>query len=145
MRRFEASRPLDFVSAKNLGIRHNHDFGFFAEETASEGAKMSLQALAFGLPWSAGNLRVDGILDGFRVRVFEAVFAPDLAESLALAVVVAEELNGIALSEPAVELVEEFPALSLGNLRFRGSLGQRPECVKGCELGNAKLLLILQL
>ena len=47
-----------------------------------------------------------------------------LLEPLALTVIIAENMDGIALTEPAVELLEKFAALRLGNLRFGSAFSQ---------------------
>ena len=57
-------------------------------------------------------------------------FLPDFREPLSLAVVVAEDMNGITVPQPAVELVEKLAALDLGNLRVGRAFAER---TKGLE------------
>ena len=58
---------------------------------------------------------------------------PNFHEPLPLAVVVAEDVNGMVLAEPAVKLVEEFAALRLGDLWIRRAFAER---TKGVERGK---------
>ena len=55
---------------------------------------------------------------------------PNFFKPLPFAVVVAENVDGIILAQPAMKLVEKFAALRLGNLQFRRAFGQR---TKGIE------------
>ena len=71
---------------------------------------------------------------GVGLWTFKAVFAPDFDEALALAVVVAEDMNTVVLAKPAVELGEEFAALGLGHLRLRGAVGERAEGIEAGEV-----------
>ena len=57
-------------------------------------------------------------------------FFPNLFEAAALAVVVAEEMDGVALAQPAVQLVKKFAPLRLGYLRLGGALGKGAEGVQ---------------
>ena len=109
VRRFLAARPLNFVTPKNFRIGDNDEFRFVANKAASERADLQLK-------------------DFFLVR--KAVFFPDFHESLPLAVVVAENMNGIILPQPAVKLLEKFAPLRLGNLWFGRALGQRTKRVE---------------
>jgi hypothetical protein len=59
-------------------------------------------------------------------------FIPDLGEPLAFAVVVAEDMDGVVLSQPAVQLVEELAALGLGDLWLDGPFHHG---AKGIERG----------
>jgi hypothetical protein len=60
-------------------------------------------------------------------------FSPDFRETLPLAVVVAEDMNGVTLPQPAVKLVEKFAALRLGDLRVGRAFAER---TKGVERGK---------
>ncbi len=62
------------------------------------------------------------------------MFFPDFLKALAFAVVIAENMNGIILSQPAMNLGEKFPALLLGDLRFGRTLSQRTKSVKTFKL-----------
>ena len=62
-----------------------------------------------------------------------ACFRPNFFKPPPLAVVVAEDVNGVTLPQPAVELVEKFAALRLGNLRIRRAFAK---WTKGVERGK---------
>ena len=62
------------------------------------------------------------------------MFLPNFLEALALAVIVAKNIYRIILPQPAVELLEKFAALRLGDLRLRRALGQRTERVEVFKL-----------
>ena len=64
-------------------------------------------------------------------------FVPDFLKPLPLAVVVAENVDGVILPQPAVKLLEKFAPLRLGNLRFRRAFGQRTEGVQVFKLRMA--------
>ena len=53
------------------------------------------------------------------------MFAPYFLEPLSFAFIVAENMDGIILAEPPVELMEEFAALCIGHLPFRRAIRQR--------------------
>ena len=55
--------------------------------------------------------------------------------ALLLAVVVAENLDAVLLPLPAMQLIEELAALSLGDLRLGRALRQRAEGVEAGEFG----------
>src|SRR5438093_1339691 len=55
----------------------------------------------------------------------EPVFVPDLTKALSFALVVAEDVNGVALAQPAVQLGKELAALRFGDLRFGGAVAER--------------------
>ena len=57
-------------------------------------------------------------------------FRPNFLKALALAGVVAKNVHGIFLPQPAVHLRKKFAPLRLGNLRFWRALGQRTESVE---------------
>ena len=48
-------------------------------------------------------------------------------------------MDGVILPQPAMQLLEKFAALRLGNLRFRRALGQRTEGIEGIEIQIANL------
>jgi len=61
---------------------------------------------------------------------------------LPLTVIVAENVNSIALPRPAMELGEKLPSLSLGNLWFWRSLSQWTvsiETDKTRRIGNSRI------
>ena len=68
-------------------------------------------------------------------RPSAAKLGPDFLEPLPFAVVVAKNVDGIILPQPAMKLLKEFAALRLGDLRFRRAFGQRAEGFEGGELG----------
>jgi len=122
VRRLLASRTLDFIAAENFCIGHDDNLGVVADKTASEGTDLDL-----------------GRGVGFVSRLFEpqarryTEFFPDFLKALAFAVVVAENMNGIILSQPAVDLGKKFTALRFGDLRFRRAFAQRTKSVERCE------------
>src|SRR5579872_3176760 len=68
---------------------------------------------------------------------FQSIFLPNLGKPLALAVIVAENVDCIILAQPAMELFEEFLPLGLGYLGIRSPAGQRAErfqALKVCPL-----------
>jgi hypothetical protein len=112
VRRFQPARTLDLVTAEDFRIGDNDQFCRVANETPREGAEMD-----------------EGLC-----LVRQAELLPNFLKALALAVVVAEDMNGKILPLPAVQLLEEFPPLRLGNLRLRCALGQRPKGVERRKL-----------
>src|SRR6266436_7611395 len=140
MRRFEAARSLDFVPAKDLGVCDDDNFRFLAKKSAGKRAQISLQLLRSFARRSRDLQFARSIRDAW-IQSFKTIFAPNLGEPLALAIVVAKELHRVTLPQPAVELIEKFPALDFGNLRLGRPLGQRPEGVEGGKVRSAKLPL----
>jgi hypothetical protein len=61
-------------------------------------------------------------------------FLPNLLKPLALAVIVAKNVDGVVLPQPAVKLLEKFAPLRLGDLRFGRAIGQRTEGVERIKL-----------
>jgi hypothetical protein len=59
------------------------------------------------------------------------MFFPDFLETLPFAVVVAKNVDGIILPQPAMKLLEKFAPLRLGDLRFLRALGQRTKGIEG--------------
>lgn len=114
MGRFQSARALNLVAAKNLGVGRDDQFQFVADEAARQRAEVNFEAILRGEP----------------------VFLPNFLEALALAVVVAENVEGEALPQPAMQLNEKFAPLRLGDLRVEGALGQRAECF---ERGKAQI------
>ena len=124
VRRFLAARSLDFVTAKNFRIGDDDKFCFVANESASERADLDGRDIALRCP--VGVVR--------RPYLIKTMFLPDFPETLAFAVVVAENVDGIILPQPAMKLLEKFAPLRLGNLRFRRAFGQRTKGVKAFKL-----------
>ena len=98
---------MDFVAAKNLGVGNDDKLRGFADKTASQ------------------RTDVENRL-GRRIRS-EAIFRPDLSETLALAFVVADNVHLVALPKPAMQLIEELAALRFGDLDFRRAIHLRTE------------------
>src|SRR5882724_10130953 len=92
---FLAARPLDFVATKNLRVGDDGEFHFLADKTTGERSDLYCRCIA------------------------ETEFLPDFLKALPLAVVVAENVNRIILTQPAVKLLEKFASLRLGDLRLR--------------------------
>ena len=125
VRRFQPARTLDFVAAKNLRIRDDDEFCVVADESR-------VRASRFGSGvWrlASGVLLREHLHPAPRPQNPDSI-PPDFLKPLPFAVVVAEDVDGVILPQPAVELLEKFPALRLGDLRFRRALGQRAEGVK---------------
>ena len=130
VRGFLAARSLDFVAAENFRISDNDEFCFFAEETARERAEVKRGTGI--LPASDFFSRIFFNWRQTGSRSYE--FRPDFLEPLALAVIVAEDVDGVILPQPAVDLLEEFAALRLGDWRFRRALGERTKGVERIKL-----------
>ena len=99
---FLAARALDFVAPENFRIGDNDEFRLVTNEAARERAGLNHQPC-------------------FRRKT---VFLPNLLETLPLAVVVAKDVDGVILPQPAMKLLEKLAALSFGDLRFRRAFGQ---------------------
>ena len=132
VRGFQPAWPLDSVAPENFRVGDDNEFCFVANEAASKHADMSRRS------------RVEGRgRNGIRLSTFEsristqAQFIPDLIKPLPLAVVVAEDMNGVTMPQPAVELVEKFAALRLGDLRVGRAFAER---TKGVERGKSQSL-----
>src|ERR1017187_4228187 len=134
VRRFLAARTLDFVTAKNLRIRDDDQLCFVTNEAASERTKVQRRT---------GVAPVSNFFFSFfrwrQARRLSYKFSPNLLKPLALAVVVAKDVNGIILPQPAMELLEKFAPLRLGNLRFGRALSQRTEGVERSENRSVEL------
>ncbi len=92
--RFEPARPLHFVTAKDFGVGDDDHAGLFAKKTA-----MSPQSTVHS-PWSvrlAWLWTVGRGLWTFQIQLF-----PNFAKPLPLAVVVAEQVDGITLAGPTL-------------------------------------------
>src|SRR5258706_9731863 len=114
MRRFEPARALHFVTAENLGIGHDHQFGRLAKEAAGQSAEMQFRQ---------------------KLGLFsKPIFAPNLLEALPLALVVAKDVHRPALAQPAVDLAEEIAPLHLGDLRLGHLRSKRPKGLQALEL-----------
>jgi len=59
VRRFHASRPLDFVASEDLRVRHHHESGCLANETARQGTEG--QPLERGRPCPGGRGGCQGV------------------------------------------------------------------------------------
>src|ERR1039458_4964831 len=90
-----------------------------SEKSEVRSPKSEVRRLVSGGPGRSWTL-----LLCFRGFLHQAVFVPDLGETLALAVIVAEDMDLIALAQPAVQLGEELAPLCFSHLRLRSALGQ---------------------
>src|SRR5206468_4095132 len=106
VRRLEPPRSLHFVTAKNFRVGDDNKFGFFAQKPASQRSELN-RKLCF---------------------VTKSLLAPDFIESLPFALVVAENMNGVILPQPAVKLRKKFVSLRFGNWRLERALRQRTKC-----------------
>ncbi len=124
VRRFQPARPLDFVAAKNFRVGDHDEFRLVANKAAGERAEVNGGDIA--LRWPVGAAR--------RPCLRQSEFIPNFLKPLPLAVVVAKDVDGVILPQPAVKLVEKFAALRLGDRRFGRTLGQRTEGVQVFKL-----------
>ena len=155
VRRFHAARSLHFVAAEDFGVGNDNKFAVVKKKTSRQGAQM--QRRAGLLPTPARGLNMGGLYflgesllrvptrqagpvlrsrtaEGGRLPyVAEAVFLPDFVKPLPLSVVVAIDVNGVVLAQPAMQLGEEFAALGFGNLRFRRAVAERAESIERRE------------
>ncbi len=120
VRRFQPARTLDFVAAKNLRVGDDDEFGVVAKETAGKRADLRLGSEVRGL-----GLRAGGVFSWNRDARPRTRFFPNFLKPLPFAVVVAKDVDGVTLPQPAVKLAEKFAALGLGNWQFRRAFGQR--------------------
>src|SRR5262249_27260488 len=81
-------------------VGHSHEFCLIAQKPP-------------GQRTDAQNRRFGGAIGS------KPVVSPNLAEPLPLALVVAENMDAKPLPNPAMKLIEEFPALRFGHVRFR--------------------------
>src|SRR6185369_16809528 len=79
------------------------------------------------------------IFSGRQARRRSYEFRPDFAEPLPLAVVVAENVHGVTLAPPAMELLEKLPALRFGHRRFGRAFGKRTISLERREERTAEL------
>ena len=122
---FKPARSLDLVTPENLGVRNDNQPGCFAKKSAGKRSDVSRRTRDERQGRNGIRLL---LLDG---RLWtRAHFLPDFLESLPFAVVVAEDMDGMVLAQPAVELAKKFTALQLGDLRFGHAVGQRPKRLK---------------
>ncbi len=127
VRRFQPARTLDFVTAKNFRVGDDDQFRLVANKTTGEGAGSCLGSGDRGPASGVWRLEIcgGGVFSQTQNARAKTPFRPDFLEPLAFAVVVAKYMNGVALPQPAVKLMEKFPALGLGNWQFGRALGQR--------------------
>ena len=128
MGRFEPARTLDFVSAENFGIRDHHQSRLVGNESAGEGADVQSRRIRSNLFGSHGR-------DARATKDF----LPNFLEALLLAVVVAKNVDGVFLAEPAVKLGEKFATLRFGNLRIERAFSER---TIGVETREFQLLAV---
>src|ERR1035437_5947256 len=126
VRGFQPPWPPNFLAAKKFPLGDDDEFCFFAKKSAGKRADVSRGSRVEGRGLNEIWLST---LD-FRLSA-QAQFIPDFHETLLLAVVVAEDMNGVTLPQPAVELVEKFAALRLGGLRVGGAFAERREGRRG--------------
>ncbi len=129
VRRFEAARSLDLITTEYLGVRHRHKFARVKQEAAGQGADQDLKRLGGRGGATSGRRRF-----GFDRGLFKTVFLPNLLETLAFAVVVAEDLDVVVLAQPAMQLGEELASLSFGHMRFGSVPGDGTKSVEVLEL-----------
>jgi hypothetical protein len=130
VRGFQPAWPLNFVAAKNFRVGDNDEFCCFAKKSAGERAEVKCRT---GVP-PVSNFFSRAFFRWRQAGSLSYEFRPDFPKPLQLAVIVAEDMNGMVLAEPAVKLVEEFTALHLGDLRVRRAFAER---TKGVERGKS--------
>ena len=120
VRRFEPARTLHLVTPEYFRVGHDDQFGFLVNKSATERAQMHQEP-------------------GIAIK---SVIFPDFLEPLPLAVVVAKNMDGKALTRPPVKLREKFATLRFGNLRLGSTRTKRTEGVEGreckCGVRNAE-------
>jgi hypothetical protein len=115
--RLEAARTLDLIAAEDLGVGDDGEPCLREEEPAGQGAEVQR-----GL----GSWRRLG-------WEIETIVVPDLEEPLTFAVVVADDVDGVVLAEPSVQLVKEIAALDFGDLWIGHVIGDGPKGVQAGE------------
>ena len=103
---FKPARSLDLVTPENLGVRDDNQPGCFAKKSAGKRSDVSRRTR----DERQGRNGIRLLLLHGRLWT-RAHFLPDFLESLPFAVVVAEDMDGMVLAQPAVELAKEFTAL----------------------------------
>ena len=129
MRRFEPARALDFVAAKNFRIGDDDEFRLVTDKAAGERADLRLGSGVWVLGLGCVN-----VFPQSRDARRQTHFLPDFLKPLPLAVVVAKNVDGVALPQPAVKLLEKFVALRLGNRQFGRAFRQRTKGVERIKL-----------
>ena len=117
--RFESAWTLDFVTAENLRIGDDDQPGQFAEKAARQCAEVE------------GGTYGNG---GRGWRLGQAILFPNFLEALALPFIVAKDMDGITLAQPAMQLIEESASLLFGHLRVRRSPAQWAKSIQALEL-----------
>ena len=112
--RLEPARSLRADAPKNLRVGDDDQLGRLDEKTARHAAE-HLHRL------------------GFSLALGQAVLDPQLIEPLQLALGAADCPDGVAVAQPAMQLVEKLAALGVGNLRVTRRLAERPVRVEPLE------------
>ena len=120
MRRLEPARALDFVPSENFRIGDDDEFRLVAHEAARDRTDVNGRNIALRRPVGAAR----------QPSLAEAVFRPDFRETLPFTFIVAEDVNRVALPQPAMQLGEEFMPLCFGDLRFRRAFTEGTESVE---------------
>ena len=108
---------MHFVAAKNLRIGHHDQFRRGTKKAAGQRAKVDGRAGVWPV------LRRDGDIAPYRWKrtglsyLAKAILLPNFSKALPFALVIAEDVDGKALAQPAMKLAKKFPALRFGNLR----------------------------
>ena len=136
VRGLHAPGPLEFVAPEDLGIGDDHAGAFGEEETSAQRPQMCLQpGAAFPLSHPMGEGRGEGLSlsrplgEGWGEGVPQPILIPNLSEPLPFALVVAEDVDGAACAQPAVQLSKELASLGLGDMGLRRSLAEGTEQV----------------
>ena|SRR5437879_3542556 len=134
MRRFQAARPVHLVAAEDLGVRDDDPFAVFAKKTAGQRADVQVGTGVLSVCLFS-RVRWERRLAGNLSHVAESVFLPNLSDPPAFAGIITEDVNGVVLAQPAMQLREKFTALCLGDLRLRSAVAER---TKGLERKERK-------
>jgi hypothetical protein len=102
----------DLVASKNFGVGDDDHAGGVAQEPAAQSADL--------------QMRFPGTF-GLGFTLLKTLFDPDLLEPLAFAIVVAEHLDAVVLTQPTMNLGEELTSLGLGDLGFGQGVGDGTE------------------
>ena len=138
MRRFQPARTLDFVAAKNFRVGDNDEFGPVTKETARKSADLDL---GFGVQESWGCVARGAVPKTGTPKTKDHQLFPDFFKPLSFAIVVAKDVDRVALPQPAMKLVEKFPAPGLGDLQFGCTFASddRPQGVEIADFSESWL------
>ena len=125
---------MHLVTAEDFGVRDDDPFADFVKKTA--GNRAEVQVGTGVLPVCLfSRVRWERRQAGSLSRAAESVFLPNLSDPPSFAGIITEDMNGVVLAQPAMQLREKFTALRLGDLRLRRAVAER---TKGLERKERK-------